>query len=146
MLAVPAAMYVTGLARKDSYAEHTALLTAEAVADVEIPNIVLRLTTHRVRPAGVPVNGNFSDTWFDSGTNPLKAKGGFASGHAASAFAIASVVAARYSHHRWVPLVAYGAAGLVAFSRVSTSAHFLSDAFFGSVLGYSVGRFVVLRQ
>jgi hypothetical protein len=146
ILAVPMAFYLVGLMRKDSYAEHSALLSAEAVADVEIPNVVLRTTMRRLRPADVPMNGNFSDTWFDAGTNPLKAKGSFASGHAASAFTVATVVARRYPRHRWVPYVAYGAAGLVAFSRVSTSAHFLSDTFFGSALGYAVGRFVVLRQ
>ena len=146
ILAVPVAFYVLGLTGKDSYTQHTALLSAEAAADVEIPNVVLRLATRRLRPADVPVNGNFSDTWFDSGANPLKAQGSFASGHAASAFAIATVIARRYPKRRWVPFVAYGTAGLVAFSRVSTGSHFLSDAFFGSALGYSVGRFVVLRQ
>ena len=146
ILAVPAAFFVAGMIRKDPYAQHTAMLSAEAVADAEIPNVILRMTTRRIRPADVPTNGNFSDTWLDSGANPLKAKGSFASGHAASAFAVATIVARRYSRRRWVPWVAYGAAGLVAFSRVSTEGHFLSDAFFGSALGYSVGRFVVLRQ
>ena len=146
ILATPAVFYLAGLARKDSYAQHTALLTAEAVADVEIPNVILRTATRRLRPADVPANGNFSDTWFDAGTNPLKAKGSFASGHAASAFAIATVIARRYPRRRWVPWVAYGTAGLITFSRVSTGGHFLSDTFFGTALGYSVGRFVVLRQ
>jgi membrane-associated phospholipid phosphatase len=146
IFAVPSAFYLTGLARKDEYAQHTALLSLEAVADVEVPNVILRMTTRRIRPADVPLNGNFADTWFDSGANPLKAKGSFASGHAASAFAIATVISRRYSNHRWVPWVAYGTAGLFAFSRVSTNAHFMSDAFFGGALGYSVGRFVALRQ
>ena len=146
ILAVPAAFYVVGLARKDSYAEHTAMLAALAVADVEIPNLMIRMTTRRIRPRDVPLNGNFSDTWFDAGANPWKAKGSFASGHAASAFAVATVIARRYSHHRWVPWVAYGAAGVIAFSRVTTQSHFVSDAFFGSALGYSVGRFATLRQ
>jgi len=43
-------------------------------------------------------------------------------------------------------VVAYGVAGFVAFTRVSTNTHFLSDAFFGSALGYSVARFVTLRE
>jgi membrane-associated phospholipid phosphatase len=146
IFAVPIAFYLVGRVRKDSYAEHTALLSAQAVADVEIPNVILRTSTRRLRPADVPINGNFSDTWFDAGTNPLKAKGSFASGHAASAFAVATIVARRYSHRRWVPYVAYGTAGLLAFSRVSGNAHFLSDTFFGSAMGYAVGRFVVLRQ
>lgn len=145
IFAVPIAFYLVGLVRNDSYAAHTALLSAQAVADVEVTNVILRTSTRRLRPADVPINGNFSDTWFDAGTNPLKAKGSFASGHTASAFAVATVVARRYPHRRWVPYVAYGAAGLLAFSRISNGAHFLSDTFFGSALGYAVGRFVVLR-
>jgi membrane-associated phospholipid phosphatase len=146
ILAAPLAFYLVGRIRNDSYAEHTALLSALAVADAEIPNVVLRTVTRRLRPADVPTNGNFSDTWFDAETNPLKAKGSFASGHAASAFAVATVVSRRYPHHRWVPYVAYGTAGLLAFSRVSSEAHFLSDTFFGSALGFAVGRFVLVRQ
>ena len=104
ILAAPIAFYLGGLVRKDSYAEHTALLSAQAVADVEIPNVILRTSTRRLRPPDIPINGNFSDTWFDAGTNPLKRREAFASGHAASAFALAIVVARRYSHRRWVPL------------------------------------------
>jgi len=40
IFAVPIAFYLVGLVRKDSYAEHTALLSAQAVADVEIPNVI----------------------------------------------------------------------------------------------------------
>jgi len=36
-------------------------------------------------------------------------------------------------------------AALVGFSRLSLSAHFLSDVFMGSALGYSISRFAVLR-
>jgi membrane-associated phospholipid phosphatase len=146
ILVVPAALYFTGILRKDSKAQQTALLAAEAVADAEIPNLFLRNTTRRLRPADVPLHGNFSDTWFDSGGNPLKAQGSFPSGHTAAAFAVATVIARRYHTHRWVPLVAYGVAGAIGLSRISLTTHFSSDVFFGGALGYSVGRFVVLRQ
>ena len=146
ILVVPAALYFTGTLRKDSKTQQTALLAVEAAADAEIPNLFLRNTTRRLRPADVPQHGNFSDTWFDSGGNPLKAQGSFPSGHTAAAFAVATVITRRYHTHRWVPFVAYGVAGAIGFSRVSLSAHFLSDVFFGGALGYSVGRFVVLRQ
>jgi membrane-associated phospholipid phosphatase len=36
--------------------------------------------------------------------------------------------------------------GVVGFSRVSLSAHFVSDVFMGGMLGYSISRVVVLRQ
>ena len=147
IIAVPSVLYLYGLKEKSSYAQHTALLAAEDVVDAEIPNIVLRTSIHRLRPADIPPNGNAYDTWFETNANPVNAKGSFPSGHAASAFAVATVFSMRYSkQHRWVPWVAYGGAALIGFSRVSTNAHFLSDVFFGSALGFSVSRFAVLRQ
>jgi membrane-associated phospholipid phosphatase len=63
-----------------------------------------------------------------------------------AAFSLATVVARRYGKHRWVPYTAYGLAALVGFSRITLSAHFLSDVFMGGALGYSISRFAVLRQ
>jgi membrane-associated phospholipid phosphatase len=146
VLAIPAAFYLTGLVRKDTYLKNTAVLAAEAVLDVEIPNLVLRNTTRRLRPLDVPPGGNFSNTWFKTTGNPLTAKGSFPSGHSAAAFAVATVFAKRYSEHRWVPFVAYGVAALVGFSRVSSNSHFLSDVGFGSMLGFSISHWVVLRR
>jgi membrane-associated phospholipid phosphatase len=144
-IAVPAVMYATSFALRDSKMRNTALLAAEAVAGSEMLATVLKDATNRTRPAGVPVNGNYSDTWFESG-NALNSRGGFPSGHTIAAFSVATVVARRYRNHRWVPYVAYGLAGAVAFSRVSLSAHFVSDVFVGGALGYSISRFVVLRE
>jgi membrane-associated phospholipid phosphatase len=76
----------------------------------------------------------------------LRGHGSFPSGHTIAAFSIATVVARRYGNHRWVPYAAYGMAALVGFSRLSLSAHFLSDVFMGGALGYSISRFTVLRQ
>jgi membrane-associated phospholipid phosphatase len=76
----------------------------------------------------------------------LSAGGGFSSGHTIAAFSIATVVARRYRTRRWVPYFFYGLATLVGFSRLSLSAHFLSDVFVGGALGYSISRFAVLRQ
>ena len=143
----PVSLYAFGLARGDAGMRKTALLAGEAVAGAEIATAVLKLATRRVRPAAVPPGGNYSDTWFDSRGQALSGNGGFPSGHAAAAFALATVVARRYGPgHRWVPYAAYGAAALVGFSRVTLSAHFVSDAFVGGAIGYSIGRFAVLRQ
>ena len=79
--------------------------------------------------------------------NPLKSAGAFPSGHSAWVFAIATVVARRHgTHHKWVPALAYGMATVAALSRFPANAHYVSDGFFGAALGYSIGRFVVLRQ
>jgi membrane-associated phospholipid phosphatase len=43
-----------------------------------------------------------------------------------------------------VPFLAYGAAGAIGFSRVTLSAHNVSDVFAGATLGFAISRFVVL--
>jgi PAP2 superfamily len=143
---VPLSLYVAGLIRHDTYAEHTALLAGEAVLDSEIVTTVMKDIDRRLRPAALPPNGDFSETWFRSGAN-LHGAGSFPSGHSIAAFSIATVIARRYGRHRrWLPYVAYGVAGIVAFSRVTLSAHFPTDVFMGAALGYSISRFAVLRQ
>lgn len=145
IIAAPVSMFAAGLIRKDPKMERTALFTGEALADTEIVATVLKDITNRARPRTIPVKGNYSDTWFEAGS-PVTGGGGFPSGHTIAAFSVATIIARRYGNHRWVPFVAYGMAALVGFSRVSLSAHFLSDVFVGAALGYSISRFSVLRQ
>jgi membrane-associated phospholipid phosphatase len=145
-MATPVSLYALGLIRKDSKMQRTALFAGESVADAEILTTVLKDVTRRVRPAAIPPGGNYSDSWFESGGSPLRGNGSFPSGHTIAAFSIATVIARRYGNHRWVPYAAYGLAAVVGFSRLSLSAHFLSDVFVGGALGYSISRFTVLRQ
>jgi membrane-associated phospholipid phosphatase len=141
-IVAPASLYLIGLVRKDSRMEHTALLAAEALVDAEIVAVISKTATRRLRPSDIAPRGNFSDSWFDSKIT----NGSFPSGHTIAAFSVATVIARRYGNHRWVPYAAYGAAALVGFSRLTLSAHFLSDVVVGGALGYSISRFTVLRQ
>jgi len=146
-IVAPVSLYAVGLIRKDSKMQSTALLAGEAVANAEILTTVMKDIDRRVRPAAIPPNGNFSDTWFEDNTRNFRSNGSFPSGHAIAAFSVATVIARRYGiHHRWVTYAAYGGATLVGFSRVSLSAHFPSDVFMGAALGYTISRFTVLRQ
>jgi membrane-associated phospholipid phosphatase len=142
----PISLYVAGLVRKDSKMKSTALFAGEALAGAEIVTTIFKDIDRRLRPAGVPVNGNFSNTWFRDNTRPLRSNGSFPSGHAIGAFSVATVIARRYGNHRWVPYVAYGGAALIGFSRMSLSSHFASDVFMGAAMGYAIARFAVLRQ
>jgi membrane-associated phospholipid phosphatase len=147
MALVPISFYAAGLIRKDDKSKKTALLVGEAVADAEFLTTVMKDIDRRLRPAVIGLHGNYSDTWFQSGGPWLRGQGSFPSGHTIAAASIATVVARRYGReHRWVPYVAYGLTGLVGFSRLSWSSHFLSDVFVGGVFGYSISRFVVLQQ
>jgi membrane-associated phospholipid phosphatase len=145
-IAAPVSLYAVGLIRKDSKMQSTALLAGEAVADVEILTTVLKDATKRARPASFPTQGNLYDSWVDSKGSFLRGNGSFPSGHSIAAFSVATVVAQRYRNHRWVPYAAYGLAAVVGFSRLTLSAHFLSDVFMGGALGYSISRFTVLQQ
>jgi len=142
----PVSLYAVGLIRKDSKMQHTALLAGEAVANSEIVTTFLKGATKRLRPADINPGGNYSDSWFESKGSPLLAKGSFPSGHTIAAFSVATVIARRYSNHKWVPYASYGMAALVGFSRLTLSSHFLSDVFVGGALGYSISRFVVLEH
>ncbi len=145
IIAVPAALLVTGMLRKDTKMRNTALLAAEAVADTEVVQVVFKGATGRLRPGDLPPNANFADSWNDrSGFTRFQSS--FPSGHALSAFAVATVIAHQYREHRWVPYAAYGVAAAIGFSRVSLGAHYSSDVFFGAALGYMVAHFAVLRH
>ncbi len=144
IVALPATLMAVGYARHDQYQVGTALLAGEAYADATIVDLVAKAITRRQRPSDVAQNGNFNDTFFNGGKSPFKGSS-FPSGHAVGAFSVATVVAKRYHSHKWVPFVAYGFAGLVGLSRVSTLSHFPSDVFLGAALGYTIATYSVLQ-
>lgn len=146
IIMAPVSLYAAGLIRKDSKMQSTALLAGEAVANAEILTMVMKDIDRRSRPASIAPFGDFDDTWFRGSGKVVGSNASFPSGHTIVAFSVATVIARRYgTQHRWVPWVAYGGAALVGFSRVSLSAHFVSDVFMGGALGYSISRFAVLR-
>ena len=144
VVALPVSLLIAGYKRHDSYQVGTALLAGQAYADSAIVDLVIKAITRRKRPADVPVGGDFHNTFFSGGKSPFRGSA-FPSGHAAGVFSVATVVATRYRHHRWVPWLLYGFATAVSFSRVTTSSHFPSDVFLGAALGYTITRFQVLR-
>ena len=144
--AVPATFYAASLIRKNSYDQGTALLAGEAVVDDAVLMVVVKSISRRLRPTDVAPRGNYSDTFFQSSKSPIGKGTSFPSGHALMSFSVATVFARRYRQHRWVPYVAYGLAGVISFSRVTTGAHFPSDVFIGAALGYAIARYDVVRQ
>ena len=139
----PIGLYAAGLITKDSYAQNTALFSGEAAVDAEVVDFVMKDATQRIRPRDIAPHGNFGDTFYRASS--LSGSTSFPSGHEIVAFSIATVIARRYSSHKWVPYVAYGGAALIGLSRITTSAHFPADVFVGAALGYSIGRFAVLH-
>jgi membrane-associated phospholipid phosphatase len=141
--AVPASIYAVGLIKKDSYAQSTALLAAEAFADGFALDLAFKGITGRKQPLQYAGNGPYTDSFFNGTHNPFHS-GGFYSVHAMSAVAVAAVIAHRYRSHRWVPFVVYGMAGAISFARITSSNHFPSDVFLGGAMGFAIARYVVL--
>jgi membrane-associated phospholipid phosphatase len=141
----PLAFYLTGRAAHSTHARNTGLLAAEAVGDTQLLSFVMKHALGRLKPSDIPSNGNYRDTWFKYKGSFVNG-GSFPSGHAASAFAVATVISSRYREHRWIPWAAYGAATFLALTRLPDQAHFPSDIFFGAAMGYGISHFVVLRR
>jgi membrane-associated phospholipid phosphatase len=142
--AIPASLLAVGYMRHDPYQVSTALLCADAYADSAIVDLAMKAVTRRERPSDVPQGKPFTGTFFSGSESPVKGSS-FPSGHAAGAFSVATVVARRNGNHRWVPWTVYGFATVIGLARITDEAHFPSDVFLGSVMGYTVTRFQTLR-
>jgi membrane-associated phospholipid phosphatase len=145
IVSVPLALYLGGLETGDSYAKNSGLLATESIADSLIADYALKAVFGRLHPSDIPAHGDFTHTWFKY-PGPLSNPGSFPSGHAAMAFAAASIFARRYPRHRWVPWLVYGTATIIALTRIPDQAHFASDVFAGAALGYAIGHFIPLPQ
>jgi membrane-associated phospholipid phosphatase len=133
---VAGVLYLTGRATHNDRLKETGLLGAEALINSAIVVSALKTASQRQRPP----EDNSSGEFFDGGSS-------FPSGHAISAWSLATIVAQEYGHHR--PLVqvgAYGLATAVSLSRYTGRNHFLSDVLVGSAMGYGIGRYIYHRH
>ncbi len=64
----------------------------------------------------------------------------FPSGHSCNAFLVAAILAERLKRKRWM---FYGAASLVALSRIYLGVHFPADVIAGALLGWGVARMML---
>lgn len=69
----------------------------------------------------------------------------FPSGHAASVFALAEVLA-HHADRRWATVTIYSLATAQAYQRLTASAHWASDVWIGAVSGVAAARFIVSRH
>jgi membrane-associated phospholipid phosphatase len=115
-----------------------ALLSLESLAISNGIVFGIKFASGRERP------GDASSSFdFDGPGNGTNTNTSFPSGHAASAFAIASTLSEVYGDdHAWVPWVLYPIAAATALTRVDRDKHWASDTFVGAAIGYFVGKTV----
>jgi membrane-associated phospholipid phosphatase len=131
-------LYLGGLVFHNQKAKETALLCLESVALAEGITVGIKHLVGRTRPFGNKGAFHFDPLKFPPPSSSLS----FPSGHATTAFALTSVIAQQY-HNIPLSIGLYGCATAVALGRVNNNAHFLSDVFYGGVIGFSVGRSLV---
>lgn len=132
---------VTGSHRE----KQTSLMLAEALVTSAIWTGALKYASGRERPR--ELHESVADWTGPGGSFGDDNAGGdhasFPSGHATGIWAAATVLAHQYPSHHIVPIVAYGSATAISYSRMVVGAHFLSDVVVGALIGYGCARQVI---
>jgi len=126
-------LYASGELFHNNSLRKTALLSLESWLTTGVIVRGLKFVTGRARPW----TGESSHAF-----HPFSIKSSFSSfpsGHASSAFAVATVVADQ-SKKAYIDILAYSLATLVAISRVHIDKHWASDVLIGSSIGYFVAK------
>lgn len=129
-----AAMWAFSYKNHDSHWRETGFLAGEAALNSLVDSEAMKYSFGRERPFQGDGSGNF----FHGGTS-------FPSEHAAAAWSIASVIAHEYPGPL-TKILAYGAAGLISYSRVRAQQHFSSDVLVGSLVGELSGYITYKRH
>jgi hypothetical protein len=133
------AVFLTGVLIKSKRAQKAGLLILESQLINGILGQAMKISASRHRPR----DGAAYNEW--DGPN-LKPYSSFPSGHAQTVFAFSTAIATVYADYKWVPPICYGVAALTSISRINDNAHWTSDVFLGSVLGYFITKTVVNRH
>jgi len=138
-----------GFATKNTKIKTTTLLASQAYITSALIESTLKFFFGRTRPSFYDPTGEaepkflgpFGKTSKDF--SGARSNSSFPSGHATAAFAAATVFAMEYKNTKWVPVLSYSAASLIALSRITENKHWTTDILVGSVLGYFSGRHIV---
>jgi len=133
LIGLMTALYVSGEVSDNNSLRKTALLSLESFLTTGIIVRGFKSVAGRARPS----TGESSHSFHPFSTRSRFAS--FPSGHASSAFAVATVIADQ-SNKTYIDVLAYSLATLVAISRVHIDKHWASDILVGSAIGYFVAK------
>ena len=129
-------MYLVGCSgHRSSYAANTGFTALEAMGSATLITLGVKVATNRQYAYDPNTHGEF----WEGGKS-------FPSGHAATSFAFASVIAHRYPNKRWLKWTVYGLATGVSLARVGGKRHFASDILVGGTLGYVTGTYLATHR
>ena len=122
--------YGVGCGRHHSYLRDTGFKALAAMGAAGTADLALKLAFDRQ----FPYTPNSTGKFWGGGRS-------FPSGHSATSFAFAAVVAHRYPKNKWVEWSAYALATGVSLSRYPAKKHYPSDILIGATLGYVAGTY-----
>jgi membrane-associated phospholipid phosphatase len=128
-------LFVYGTLAKKEVPFNAAITGVKAFVLSTFVTRVLKYSFNRYRPSE-----NRGADFFGGPFTPLSLS--FPSGHSTIAFALATVLAKNYQHHKWIPVASFTLASGVAIARVWSKEHWASDVFIGALVGWSVGTIV----
>ncbi len=138
---------------KNEYGKQSTILASQAFITSSIWIRITKILSGRERPSATYTNSKLEGgAWYGPFAQldqdlairkPASSFDAFASGHTATAFSIATVIATRYKNIKVVPIITYTLASLVGISRLTEHEHWASDVFVGAVFGYLCGKQVV---
>ncbi len=123
--------YGVGCGKHYSYLRNTGFKALAAMGAAGTIDLALKLAFDRQFPFKPGSTGKF---WGGGRAFP--------SGHSATSFAFAAVVAHRYPKNKWVKWGAYALATGVSLSRYPAKKHYPSDILIGATLGYVTGTYL----
>src|SRR5882724_7078336 len=126
-----ALVYGIGCGKHHPYLRDTGFKSLAAMGAAGTVDLALKLAFDRQFPFKPGSTGKF---WGGGRAFP--------SGHAATSFAFAAVIAHRYPKNKWVKWGAYAHATGVSPSRYPAKRHYPSDVLIGATLGYVTGTYL----
>lgn len=145
-----AALGTYGFLFKKEKTKTTVLLATQSYITAGVIVTALKYLTGRQRPNyygidSIAPRATFHGPFSENGRafEGSRRSPAFPSGHAAVAFAAATVFALQYKDKPLIPIVAYSAASLIGVSRITENKHWATDVLVGAVIGYLSGRQVV---
>ncbi len=137
---VVASLYADGVLAGNARSKRTALDAARALVLTAVATRAVKWVSNRERPLQEGIDrdeGEFNP--FDTGDKRFDS---FYSGHTATAFCLAAVLAGEYGEARAVPVIAYTLASAVGLTRIYLDKHWSSDVIAGAAVGWYIGHTV----
>lgn len=131
-----AGFYLHGLIWNNNRSKRVALLGVKAFILTGCFTEVMKYAFQRQRPYESNTPYAFEGFWGSYKHNS------FFSGHTASFFSIATIIACEYKDKKLIPPLVYTIAGLASLSRIHDNKHWASDVFIGAVVGYGIGKLI----